>query len=93
MTSVSVTAVSTTVTVVENGATVVVPVPETSVVTATTAGPQGPSGPPGPAGSGGLVVDTTATVDKSIVYYDAGSSSFRADSIWTTSTLSDGGNF
>lgn len=51
MTTVSVTAVSNTVTVVENGATVVVPVPQTSVVVATTLGPQGPAGPAGPPGT------------------------------------------
>jgi hypothetical protein len=44
VTTVSVTNVINTVTAVENGATIVVPVPETSVVIATTAGPQGPSG-------------------------------------------------
>lgn len=88
MTTVNVSAVSNTVTITEGDAgTTVVTVPQTTVVTAITAGPQGP------AGSGGLVVDQTAKVDKSIVYYDAGAATFKADNIWTVITLTDGGNF
>jgi|Laugresu1bdmlbsd_1035121.scaffolds.fasta_scaffold00036_66 hypothetical protein len=45
------------------------------------------------SGASGLFVDTAAKVDRSVVYYDAASSTFRADPIWTTTTLSDGGNF
>ena len=90
MTSVNVTEVANTVTLTEDSAVVVVPVPETTVVVATTLGPQGP---PGPQGASGIPVDIIGTVDKSVVYYDAASSAFRADSIWTTTTLSDGGNF
>lgn len=49
MTSVTVTALSNTVTVTEGDAgTTVVTVPVTSVVTATAEGPQGPTGAPGP---------------------------------------------
>jgi hypothetical protein len=45
MTSVNITTVSNTVTVTDGGGdTVVVTVPVTSTVTATTAGPQGPAG-------------------------------------------------
>ena len=90
MTSVNVTEVANTVTLTEDSAVVVVPVPETTVIVATTLGPQGP---PGPQGASGIPVDIIGTVDKSVVYYDAASSAFRADSIWTTTTLSDGGNF
>ena len=90
MTSVNVTEVANTVTLTEDSAVVVVPVPETTVVVARTLGPQGP---PGPQGASGIPVDIIGTVDKSVVYYDAASSAFRADSIWTTTTLSDGGNF
>ena len=90
MTSVNVTEVANTVTLTEDSAVVVVPVPETTVVVATTLGPQGP---PGPQGASGIPVNIIGTVDKSVVYYDAASSAFRADSIWTTTTLSDGGNF
>lgn len=62
---------------------------ETVIVTLTAVGPQGP---PGSAGTG-FDIDTTAKVDKSVVYYDAAAAVFKADTIWTTSTLSDGGNF
>jgi hypothetical protein len=48
-------------------------------------------GPPGPAG--GFVVDDSAKIDKSIVYYDAGSGTFKADPTWTTTTIVDGANF
>jgi hypothetical protein len=62
---------------------------ETVIITLTAVGPQGP---PGSAGAG-FDIDTTARVDKSVVYYDAAAAVFKADTIWTTSTLSDGGNF
>lgn len=79
MTSVNVTAPITKITV--DGST--------SVVTATTAGPQGP---PGPAGSE-FILDQTAKVDKSIVYYDSASGEFKADATWTIETVVLGGNF
>lgn len=50
----------------------------------------GMAGPPGPAG---LELDDTARVDKSVIYYDAASSTYRADGAWTLNTLTDGGNF
>jgi hypothetical protein len=56
----------------------------TGVVTATT---------PGPQGAKGIELNETAKVDKSVVYFDAAGSTFRADSTWTTTTLTDGGNF
>lgn len=72
MTSVNITQVTNTVTVTENGAIVVVPVPQTTVVTATAVGPQGPvgasgaigpTGPGVPAGgaTGDILVKTSAT--------------------------------
>ena len=90
MTTVNVTTIQNTVDVTAAGSTAVVAVPTTTTVTAVTAGPQGPIGPPGPAG---LVVDSTAKVNQSVVYYDGGTSTFKADGVWTTDTLSDGGNF
>lgn len=55
---------------------------------------RGPQGPPGPPTTGsGLFVNDAAKIDKSIVYYDAASSSYKADAIWTTSTIVDGANF
>ena len=57
-------------------------------------GPIGPTGPTGPPATGsGLFVDDAAKIDKSIVYYDAASSSYKADATWTTSTIVDGANF
>lgn len=79
MTAVNVTAPITKVTV--DGST--------SVVTATTAGPQGAPGPVGP----GILVDDSAKVDKSIVYYDSASGEFKADATWTIETVVLGGNF
>ena len=96
MTSVVVTEQPIYVEVTSNGSSTVVQSTSTSVVTAVTAGPQGatgPQGPPGPQGASGIIVDDAAKVDKSIVYYDASSASWKADAIWTTDTLVDGANF
>jgi len=90
MTTVNVTTTNNTVTVTEDGSSTVVQNPVTSVVTASTIGPQGPQGPAGPAG---LQVDTTAKVDKSVVYYDSASGEFKADDTWTISTIVKGGDF
>jgi len=84
--SVVVSSVNNTIVVTENGGSAVVTVPQTSVVTATTQGPQGAAG-------AGFDIDSTAKVDKSVVYYDAAASQFKADTTWTTSTLTDGGSF
>ena len=84
--SVVVSSVNNTIVVTENGGSAVVTVPQTSVVTATTQGPQGPAG-------ACFDIDSTAKVDKSVVYYDAAASQFKADTTWTTSTLTDGGSF
>ena len=84
--SVVVSSVNNTIVVTENGGSAVVTVPQTSVVTATTQGPQGPAG-------AGFSIDSTAKVDKSVVYYDATAGQFKADTTWTTTTLTDGGNF
>lgn len=59
-------------------------------------GPPGATGPPGPAiaSLGDLPdVDTTAAVERSLLYFDAAAALFRADSSVTQSTLTDGGNF
>lgn len=86
MTSVNITTVNNSVVVTENGSSTVVTVPQASVVTASTAGPRGPAGV-------GFDVDSAAKVDKSVVYYDASSNQFKADAVWTTSTLTFGGDF
>jgi len=38
-------------------------------------------------------MDTSDKVDKSVVYYDGNSGSYKADSLYTVTTLTDGGNF
>jgi hypothetical protein len=55
----------------------------------------GPQGPPGIAANLNDIGDVTAidAVDGSLLYYDGGSSTFRADSNVTKTTLTDGGNF
>lgn len=63
---------------------------ETYIVTAYTEGPQGPY--PERLGNIGNV-DTSNVTGGSVLYYDSQDSQFKANSTWTTSTLSDGGNF
>ena len=79
MTTVNITTSKNTVTVDES---------TNSVIKVSTVGPQGPSF----ASSTATMVDTNR-VNKSIIYYDSASGSYKADSTWTTSTLTDGGNF
>ena len=85
MTSINVTTQNNKVQVTESGTTVNVASSKVATVEAVTAGPRGPVGP------SGLEVDSTAKVSGSVVYYDG--SAFKADATWTTSTLTDGGNF
>lgn len=73
--------------------TVVVREVENVVTTIVAQGPQGPPGPPGGQVGSGLIVDDSAKVDKSVVYYDAPSASYKADANWTISTIVDGANF
>ena len=79
MTTVNITTSKNTVTIDEDNS---------SVIEVATQGPQGP----GFASSGVGLTDTNR-VNKSIIYYDSASGSYKADSTWTTSTLVDGGNF
>lgn len=85
MTTVNVTTVSNQVLVTAADVTTVVEAPSTSIVVATTSGPQGPPG--------NFVLDDVAKIDRSLIYYDAASSSFKADATWTTDTIVDGANF
>jgi hypothetical protein len=77
MTQVKITTTKNTVSVTEE---------PTTVVTVSTVGPQGASG-------AGFVLDQTAKVDKSVVYYDSASGEFKADATWTIDTIVLGGNF
>jgi len=81
----------TTVNVSTAGKTTVVQDTTTNVVSVITAGPQGAGA--GAGAGAGLQVDATAKIDKSVVYYDATAGTFKADTVWTTSTITDGGNF
>ena len=94
MTTVSVTGTTQTVVVADTAGTAIVTVPSPStIVSVDRVGPQGPQGPQGLPGPAGLIVDQSAKVDQSIVYYDAGSGTFKADPTWTTTTIVDGANF
>lgn len=79
MTSVNISTTRNTVSVTTSGVT--------NTVQVATQGPQGPQG------TAGISLSDSSKVDKSIIYYDAGTSSYIADSTWTTDTLTDGGNF
>jgi len=65
---------------------------DSQVIEVVTAGPQGPQAIPANLNDIGDVVAVGA-VDGSLLYYDGGSSTFRADSNVTKTTLTDGGNF
>ena len=60
--------------------TAVVETPVTTVVKATFPVPY-------------FQLEDSAKVDKSLVYYDAATSQYKADDTQTTTTLTDGGNF
>ncbi len=78
--------------ITETTATVVVESSTSSTVEVITAGPQGPTAPV--ATFGDIPdVDTTAVVDKSVLYYDAAAEKWKGDDINTVITLTDGGAF
>ena len=79
MTTVNITTSKNTVTVDESNS---------SVITVATQGPQGAS-----ADESGTGLSDSSKVNKSIIYYDSSASSYKADSTWTTDTLTNGGNF
>ena len=78
----------TTVNIITSKNTVTIDESNSSVISVATQGPQGPSF----AASGVTLLDASK-VDKSIIYYDGTAGSYKADSTWTTSTITDGGNF
>lgn len=77
MTSVNITTTRNTVSVTTSGVT--------NTVEVATQGPQGPAG--------SFAFTDSSKVDKSIIYYDSDAGTYKADSTWTTDTLTDGGNF
>ena len=74
----------TTVNITTNKNTVTVDESNSSVITVATQGPQGETG---------IYLSDTNRVNKSIIYYDSAAGTYKADSTWTTNTLTDGGNF
>ena len=75
----------TSVNITTNKNTVTVNEDNSSVITVSTQGPQGASADD--------IINLDNAVNRSIVYYDSTSSSLKADASWTTSTITDGGNF
>ena len=75
----------TSVNITTNKNTVTVNEDNSSVITVATVGPQGASATDR--------INMDNAVNRSIVYYDSTSSSLKADATWTTSTITDGGNF
>jgi len=73
----------TTVNITTNKNTVTVDENNSSVIEVATQGPQGSSFP----------LSDDNKVNKSIIYYDSTAGTYKADSTWTTSTITDGGNF
>ena len=79
MTTVNITTSKNTVTIDESNS---------SVISVATQGPQGPQ-----FSSSATALLDASKVDKSIIYYDGTAGSYKADSTWTTDTITDGGNF
>ena len=74
----------TSVNITTNKNTVTVDEDNSSIITVATQGPQG---------EGGINISDANKIDKSIIYYDSTASTYKADATWTTSTLTNGGNF
>ena len=75
----------TSVNITTNKNTVTIDENNSSVITVATQGPQG--------ATGGFTLSDDNRVNKSIIYYDSTAGTYKADSTWTTSTITDGGNF
>ncbi len=75
----------TSVNITTNKNTVTVNEDNSSIITVATQGPQG--------ASAADEINVDDAINKSIVYYDSTSSSLKADATWTTSSLTNGGNF
>ena len=75
----------TTVNITTNKNTVTVDESNSSVIEVATQGPQG--------ATGGFTLSDDNKIDKSIIYYDSTAGTYKANSTWTTSSLTNGGNF
>ena len=75
----------TSVNITTNKNTVTIDEDNSSVIQVATQGPQGASAT--------NEINIDSAVNRSIVYYDGTSSRLVADATWTTSTITDGGNF
>ena len=95
MTFINVTTTQAEITITEeNGAITAVTTPSSpAIITAYSEGPQGPAGPA--LTSLGQIpdVDTSTVTDGSVLVFNAQSAKFKADNVWTTTSLADGGNF
>jgi len=88
MTTVNVTTNKNTISVNETTNTITVTKGDATIVEVATEGPQGPKGD-----AGNFTLSDTNKVNKSIIYYDSTAGTYKADSTWTTNTITDGGNF
>ena len=75
----------TSVNITTNNNTVTIDENNSSVIEVATQGPQG--------ATGGFTLSDDNKVNKSIIYYDSTAGSYKANSTWTTDTLTNGGNF
>ena len=95
MTYINVTATQAEIVITEDsGAVTAITTPSVpEILTAYTEGPQGAPG--GAITAIGQIadVDTSAVTDGSVLVYNSTVSKFTANSVWTTTSLTDGGNF
>jgi len=75
----------TTVNITTNKNTVTIDEDNSSVIEVATQGPQG--------ASASFTLSDDNKIDKSIIYYDSTAGTYKANSTWTTSSLTNGGNF
>ena len=83
MTTVNVTATTQTVTITNGGSSTVIPVPETTVVTAITVGPQGSAGAgfvfTQPSSASTWTINHNLGFKPSVDVYDSGSQQIQAE--------------
>lgn len=78
----------------ESGAQTVVTTPDApTIITAVTAGPQGPRGEAGTTFRNLEDVDIDTATNNSLLYFDATTNKITGSTTWTTSNITDGGNW